>query len=533
MPAQQKKPSLENILSDDGPMSGAELLAALAAARERLRAGSLSEEEAARFASWASSQFWLHYLADGSYLAQAVTLLCELAVQPDPVVAQAGRQAIFSSLVEPLSDAFDADYCALYDRMFVQVIDWCRRQPAGALLHRALNRFGLRNAEDLLARKRRLDRQPARFDAMPERIKKVILLSRVTLGAEIAVTATIIATLKAIFPGAQYVLLAACTVRRVFARDERISVHDVSYNRQQGLIEQFDTWLDVTQAIRAETEGLRSDEFVVVDPDSRLSQLGLLPVVEDESRYAFFPSRSFGGQGSESVGELAARWAEQAFGVSERRYPQLGLPDEDWNFAHALAQRLEEADTRRTVVINLGVGGNAAKRLSESFEHELVLRLVESGSRVLLAKGIGTEETERSNRLLRRMAERGNSIHEFDTSHSFDFPAAGLDCDILAWQGNVGTYCALIGSFDEYIGYDSGGQHIAAALGTPTIDIFAHSPYPLFMQRWRPYGPGVVHIVDATGQNSPIRQDSARLLDQIVGYHAQDESRGTGKKSGL
>lgn len=521
MSPQAIEPSLSSILSDESPVSVAELLGILTAVRGRLRGGKLSEAEATRFASWASSQFWLHYRASGSLLTQAVTLLCELAIQTNPDVARAGRRALFSSLVEPLSDAFDAECCAVYDRMFAQVIDWCQRQPAGAALHRALTRFGLRNADHLVTRKYKLDRQPLRRTPAPQRVKKVFLLSRVTLGAEVAITATIMATLRGILPAAEYVLLAASTVRRLFAGDERVSVHEVRHNREQGLIEQFDAWLDVIQAIRTETEGLHPEEFLVIDPDSRLSQLGLLPVMEDEASYVLFPSRSFGGQGEESLGALAARWTAQTFGAATSCYPQLSLPAEDWDLARALVRRLTESSPRPVTVVNFGVGGNSAKRLSEPFEHKLVLKLIENGNCVLLAKGVGPEETDRSNRLLRTMAESGKIVQELDASRPLDLAAIDANCDVLGWQGNVGAYCALIGSADDYIGYDSAGQHIAAALGTPTTDIFAHSPSPLFMHRWRPYGPGAVQVVDATRyHSSPDYEAIERFVQQVMEHRA-------------
>lgn len=517
MSLQAGQPSLDNILADDRLVSGAEFLGILTAARERLRVGRLSQAEASRFAGWAASQFWLHYRVNGSFLAQAITLLCELAVQADPEIAQTGRRALFSSLVEPLSDAFDAECCAVYDRLFAQVIDWCRRQPAGTALNRALNRFGLRNADQLLKRKQKLNKQPLRRPISPDRLKKVLLLSRVTLGAEVAITAAIIATLRTIVPDAQYVLLAAPTVRRLFAGDANIAVHEVRYNRDLGLLDQFDSWLDAVQAIRTETEGLAPDEFIVIDPDSRLSQLGLLPVVEDETRYVFFPSRSFGGEGDEPIGALAARWTKQVFGTPETRYPQVRLLAEDWDLARALVRRMTESTSRPVTVVNFGVGGNNAKRLAEPFEHILVLRLIESGTRVLLAKGVGAEETDRSNRLLRKMLDAGKTVQEFDAVRPADLAALDPNCDLLGWQGNVGAYCALIGSVDQYIGYDSAGQHIAAALGTPTIDIFAHSPSARFMYRWRPYGPGVVQVIDATKHSdNPDEEEFGRWANQVM-----------------
>ena len=39
----------------------------------------------------------------------------------------------------------------------------------------------------------------------------------------------------------------------------------------------------------------------------------------------------------------------------------------------------------------------------------------------------------------------------------------------------------------QYVGYDSAGQHVAAASGTPLISIFAGYPSERMFQRWRPY----------------------------------------------
>jgi ADP-heptose:LPS heptosyltransferase len=39
-----------------------------------------------------------------------------------------------------------------------------------------------------------------------------------------------------------------------------------------------------------------------------------------------------------------------------------------------------------------------------------------------------------------------------------------------------------------YVGYDSAGQHVAAACGVPLVSIFAGFPAPRMFHRWRPAG---------------------------------------------
>jgi len=513
-------PKAETSFATGEPMPADEFSQVLSAARQAIESGGLTAAQARQVASLAVSQFWACYLTDGSYTPDAIRLLCEIVVHADPGIARAGQHTLFTALVEPLSDAFDPAFCELYDHTFAQIIDCCRRQPTGKALDDTLRRFGLYSIQDILQRRRRLEESVVRCQVSPERARKVFLPSRVTLGAEVAITATLLARIRNVFHHAQCVLLAAPAIRQIFAEDERITIREVRYSRAQGLIEQLGSWLEMLHIIREETEGLAPDEFLVVDPDSRLTQLGLLPVVEDHSRYLFFPSRSIGEDEPESIGALADRWASQVFGGPARLYPTLSLPHTDRDFAKSLCQHMRNAGASCLVVMNFGVGGNLEKRLPEEFEFQLVRRLIENGSTIVLAKGIGEEEIARSERLLAQLTSSGEVTRELDTTQTLAVPASeALRCAVLAWQGQVGTYCALIENSDEYIGYDSGGQHIAAALGTPTIDIFAHSPYPRFMQRWRPYGPGSVCVVDATQSGRAQLHDLDSTIEQILDCH--------------
>ena len=53
---------------------------------------------------------------------------------------------------------------------------------------------------------------------------------------------------------------------------------------------------------------------LVIDPDSRLTQLGLLPVC-DEDRYRLFESRRYGGASEDNLPALAAQWAHETLGI--------------------------------------------------------------------------------------------------------------------------------------------------------------------------------------------------------------------------
>ena len=74
---------------------------------------------------------------------------------------------------------------------------------------------------------------------------------------------------------------------------------------------------------------------------------------------------------------------------------------------------------------------------------------------------------------------------------------------ILTWQGGIGSLAGLIAASDRYIGYDSSGQHLAAALGIPAITIFATGNSPLFAARWTPWSRGESLVIPAQQNGDP------------------------------
>ena len=57
------------------------------------------------------------------------------------------------------------------------------------------------------------------------------------------------------------------------------------------------------------------------------------------------------------------------------------------------------------------------------------------------------------------------------------------------WEGSFAGFAQVIAGSSLYVGYDSAGQHVAAACGVPLISIFAGFPAPRMFHRWRPSGP--------------------------------------------
>jgi ADP-heptose:LPS heptosyltransferase len=250
----------------------------------------------------------------------------------------------------------------------------------------------------------------------------------------------------------------------LFANDPRIHHAQVDYGRGS---------LRERLAAAEELKALAADpDCVVIDPDSRLTQLGLLPVCPEE-RYHFFESRAYGAETDQSLPELTAAWAAETLDVSGCK-PYIAVV-------------LDQAAPPQTpyITVSLGVGENPAKRIADPFEEQLLALLAKTGLPICIDKGAGGAEAERVERAVQRSGAA-----------------------VTFWEGSFAGFASLIAGSKLYVGYDSAGQHIAAACGVPLISVFAGFPAPRMFERWRPGGPECQVIrVD--------RPDAAETIERV------------------
>jgi len=340
-------------------------------------------------------------------------------------------RALFRIVVERLADLFDPRLCGVYADLFSQVI--ARRIPD---LH----------AEHILARYDRVRRR-RKFDRNPAAIQNVFVLSRVTLGADVAITSIMLNAAKRCFQNAQIYFVGPQKAWELFAADPRLAHISIPYGRGGSLDDRLSIWPSLR-------EMLSKPASIVIDPDSRLTQLGLLPICP-EGDYYFFESRSYGSDSDEPLSLLARRWVSETFGVTDvRPYIHTGLD------ATAFA-----------TTVSFGVGENLEKRLPDPFEEELLGHLPRP---VLIDKGAGGEEARRVERAVARAGP-----------------------GVAMWDGSFAGFAAHIERSQLYVGYDSAGGHVAAVCGVPLISIFTGFASERMFQRWRPTGPGKIIILRA------------------------------------
>ncbi len=267
-------------MSDSAPNAGISAVARAAkrlAEFRRLRAhGALCGAVTEQMATESAQLFLEQARSTGEYLADAVTLLAEIGTLEEPCLSEPGQRATFPLLVEQLSDSFDPQDCHLYDRAFAQMISICRALPAGRDLDAGLRRFGLQTEGDLLERKERLRRRgPWRDSAGQHAVRKVLVLSRVTLGADVAVTSVMLQKAQALFPSAERVLLGPSKLCELFGGDPSLGIHGIAYPSGGTLLERLLSWLGVLTAVEEETRGLQQKREAHASP---LQQSGVQAV---------------------------------------------------------------------------------------------------------------------------------------------------------------------------------------------------------------------------------------------------------------
>jgi len=456
-----------------------------------------------------------HYIQRDFYEPDYIDLLCEMATSfTEADLNNIASSALFEIIVERLCDDFEDFRLEAYVRVMSQVISYCRKLPAGEKLNRCLNAYEVTSFEKLFERALKLHTQQFSCDA-DKPIERVVLLSRVTIGADVAITSVIIQRLLQIWPDAQIVIIGSAKLKGIFGGNPQIRLRELNYSRRGGLLERFESWYAVLDILEAEVPPERKDSILIIDPDSRISQLGVLPVSLD-SNYLFFNSRAESLASSHlSMAETANRWMDSVFGSSGFCYPNVWLGD-----SHSLGARKAAAALRRTgckqiFAVNFGIGGNPRKRVDCEFENKLLLQLLNVPRTVIiLDKGFGGDELSRSVSLIEHITSRGYQVMETGFENIENTQMAR---GVVAVECGIGEMAALISISDAFIGYDSACQHIAAALKIPTTTVFAGTNNMGFIRRWSACGDTRCSIVHVNTLEKPSQADIDDVVLRIIG----------------
>ncbi len=404
---------------------------------------------------------------------ESTRVLAADAFSNDHALAAQATQVIFSQIIEPWADSFDPLLCERY-LVFMAELLLHKEGP----IRENLKKLGYLHPQQLINRYRCVS-DPSKMPNHTESVRKVLILSRVTLGADIAVTSTVVGAARRAFPDASIDFIGGKKNAAFFAGDKHVHHKPVSYGRGALLGERLSTWIDLQSCVEKCLTGLEPEKWIVLDPDSRLTQLGLLPIANDDS-YRFFESRSYQAESRCNLSRLASDWCHEVLPSlnSQTCRPYIKLSDDDMNRGEQLRANSHKA----LAAVSFGVGGRESKRLDSGFEDSLLKLLHQKGFRILLDYGAGEQEAQ--------LVEGRISTFQGTVSHF------GADnADLITWQGSLSGFGGLAEACNIFVGYDSAAAHLAAALGVPVIDIFAGAASDRMCDRWTPAGPAPVHVI--------------------------------------
>lgn len=461
---------------------------------------------------------------ENQFAVDALDMIIDSAVSPDAQEARLGTHILFSYVVESLSDTFLLKDRNALEKALAHLISRLRLLPQAKEFHQKLNQFGLYDETDLLTRVENIYADKKFNSQSLGTIKKVFILSRVTLGADVLLNILVIEKMKKRFPEAEIVFLGSEKNGEILKGNQpMVRLHPLHYDRRGALVNRFLNWLGVIQAIEEEIAGLsQGEDYIIINTDSRLLQSDLLPTIppaEENNRYfSWKPSINGETWKGASQAEDLRQWLEVTFGTEppgETIYPMFYFPDEDITFANKVYEILNSTPGTFVISMSFGVGGNLEKRVRNGsevvshFELDLILKLLAEGVTIVLDKGFGSEEFEQAGAIIRAVRDKGIEAAEITEENPglFDRTKSG-NVRLIAFHGTINKFAALINLSDCYIGYDSLGQHLAAALGRDVITIFAGYHSELFPERWRPMGRGIIRLIKAQcGPFSVGRQD--------------------------
>ena len=440
---------------------------------------------------------------DSQEFLDASRSLASLAFERDRPVAEAATRAIFADIVEPWSDRFEPVLCECY-LAFMSEVMYAEGSPVKA----DLAGLGLAGPAELRTRYSALkdNRHHDRFDR--GRVKSVVVLSRVTLGADVAVTSAVIRAALESFKTARVEFIAPKKNLNLIAGEDRVDGYEISYGRTALLGDRLAAWTELRERVRERANSLAPEEFVVIDPDSRLTQLGLLPLADDRS-YRFFESRSAAPDSEAPLGRLAVEWCSSMWDVDVDVAEPFLSPR---SCERQMRDGLVADQDSRVATVSFGVGGRDAKRMDGRFEDDVLELLRNRGYLTVLDYGAGYAEARVVEQRYRAFSGSKSQRDEGDVS-SFG------PTELTTWRGSIQGFGCLIGSSHVYIGYDSAAAHLAAAQGVPVISVFAGAPSERFRHRWTPWGHGPVRVIPTRGP-----QDREAVLSGIEASLAEFES---------
>ncbi len=193
-----------------------------------LKAQIISPHDFVRLSQQIAYSFMDAYLKDCHYEDDYIDLLCEMTTfSKDTDLNGIAARALFGIIIESLCDDFEDLQTETYNRVMAQIISYCRKLRGAKELDRYLREFQIYTRDDLLTRINKI-RMDSKVLSRKRNVAKILLLSRVTIGADVAVTGIIIQRLAQLFPSAELVLIGGRKLDEIYGGNSNIRLSHVA-----------------------------------------------------------------------------------------------------------------------------------------------------------------------------------------------------------------------------------------------------------------------------------------------------------------
>lgn len=435
-----------------------------------------------------------------------------MAMGSDIGLAKEATASLYNKIILPLCDDFSSHGMAVANRVLITMSQAFCRSEKGKEARQILQDFQLSSQEHFLDRHRELSKPRALSLSQRKAVKKAFILSRISVGADIAITSLIIARTKKALVNAEIFLVGPDHLQTLF-HDDDLHYLVLPYNREGSFVDKMEMWPRLFNLISEASKDLAPDEILLLDPDTRLTQLGLLPLTYPSSTH-YLCTREDRSK-KQSLRKITHNWLNHVFPDTppSSAYFKIKSP----KLAHCQKFTTNFKPSTFKVLINFGVANDHNKRLPDPFEEELLASLLEQrDTLIILDSGKGKEEETLAKRLMAKMAKRGYNTIEIIEK---DLTEANIPFQhgLIRFTGRIDLMAGLIINSDLFIGYDSCGQHVATATETPSIICFTGAPNKRFLQRWQPgnqHGKTTTFTID---HKKPLANEKlAELIEKIV-----------------
>lgn len=443
----------------------------------------------------------------------AYRLLCRLTTCPDLSLATAATTELYRQVIEPLCDDFTRAGTEQAHLLLAGMLSCLADTEQGRDLAASLELAGLINPVSMLEQWRRRI-SPADFpnQTVLNQLEKILIPSRVTAGADVAISSVLIERLRRALPKAEIVLVGPSHLAQLYSGLSGVRHLAFTMPRHGALAERLLYWMSLLVVTAREIASTKAGRVLVLDPDSRLTQLGLLPLAAG-IKSCQFPSQTLAGDDNhQSLSHLANLWLDGLLGAAPPAYPFISPPLPARQAAASFCARLRQQGAIRLLLVNFGIGGDERKSLSAKFEEELLRRLQEwEKTIIILDSGCGSEEKSRAEQLLGRL----HGIRAAGLNWQPPGPAP-LDHGVIGLSSSLDELAAICGEVDGYLGYDSCGQHLANAASTPAVTIFTGHPNLRFLGRWSPWSRSNISTIIPVARDDRRREMVAEIIDRAL-----------------